>query len=277
MDRFERGALSFDVRESGPPDGEGVICLHGFPQDAGAYDGVVARLAAHGLRVLTPLQRGYSPRARPRRRASYAMPELVADVVALLDAAELDRAHIVGHDVGGVVAWAMAGRHADRVRSVTVLSTPHPAAFSAAAVRSTQALRSSYIAVLQLPWLPERVALTGQPPVLQRALVAGGLPPDIAARYAARMGESGALSAALAWYRALPLSRGYAAGRIRVPTGFVWGGRDPVFTRQAYAFTAKFVTGPYVERGLPEAGHWLPETEPEEVARMVLEVVSRSS
>jgi pimeloyl-ACP methyl ester carboxylesterase len=49
------------VRDTGPADGEAVVCLHGFPQDATAYDGVAARLSEAGLRVLAPDQRGYSP------------------------------------------------------------------------------------------------------------------------------------------------------------------------------------------------------------------------
>ena len=84
--------------------------------------------------------------------------------------------------------------------------------------------------------------------------------------------EPGALSAALGWYRALPFSRGYGAGRIRVPTGYLWGGCDPFFAPAAARGTTAFVTGPFTERALPDAGHWLPETRPVDVAELVLEV-----
>lgn len=277
MQRYERAGLTFDVRDHGPANGDAVVCLHGFPQDHTTFDAVIPHLTAEGLRVLAPLQRGYSPGARPTSRTAYAMPELVADVVALLDAAGLDRAHVVGHDWGGVVAWGLAGRHADRVRSVTILSTPHAAALQAAARRSTQALRTSYVLVAQLPWLPEQVVLAGNGRLLRRGLVATGLPGDVADRYTRRMLEPGALQGALAWYRGLPASRGFSAGRITVPTSCLWGENDPAFTRQACELTADYVTGPYVERRLAEAGHWIPETRPDDVAQAVLQIVERAA
>jgi pimeloyl-ACP methyl ester carboxylesterase len=276
MRAFHREDLRFDVRDSGPRDGTVVVCLHGFPQDATAYDEVTPLLVEEGFRVLAPDQRGYSPGARPRGRSAYTLSTLVADVLALLDATGAEAAHVVGHDWGGAVAWALAGRHPDRVRSLTALSTPHPAAMQAAVFRSTQALRSAYMAFFQLPWLPERLALTGNGYLLESSLRGSGLPPIFARAYAQRMCEPGALSAALAWYRALPTSRGYGAGYVSVPTAYLWGAQDPFFSPAAASGTRKWVTGPYVERRLADAGHWLPETRAADVAEMVLETAARA-
>ena len=274
MQTFLRDGLRFDVTDRGPHDGPAVVCLHGFPQDSTSYDEVAPLLVERGMRVLAPDQRGYSPGARPTERSAYALPELVADVLALLDTAGVDAAHVVGHDWGGAVAWALAGRHPDRVLSMTALSTPHPRALQSAALRSSQGVRSAYMALFQLPWLPERVALADGGHLLRSGLRASGLPARLADHYAERMSEPGALRAALAWYRAIPASRGYGAGRIRVPTGYLWGSRDPFFARAAAEGTRQFVKGPYTVRELPDAGHWLPETRPADVAEMVLEVAA---
>lgn len=273
MDHFEHDGLRFETRDHGPSAGEAVVCLHGFPQDASAFDDVVPPLVAAGLRVLTPDQRGYSPGARPTGRGAFTLRALVGDVVALLDAAGVDAAHIVGHDWGGAVAWAIAGRHRDRVRSLTVLSTPHPAAMQAAMVRSTQMLRSAYMAAFQVPWLPEAVSLAAGGRLMRAALTRSGLPAERAARYVRRMREPDALRSALGWYRALPLSAGYGPGRVRVPTTYVWGSRDPFFAPAAARRTGGFVTGPFRELRL-DAGHWLPETRPLDVADAVLEAVA---
>src|SRR3978361_2578612 len=128
MDSFSRGDLVFDVRDSGPADGDPVVLLHGFPQDSSSFDRLSPVLHSAGLRTLAPDQRGYSPGARPPGRSAYVMREVVDDVLALLDAAGLDSAHVVGHDWGGIVAWALGAWHPDRIRTLPAISVPHPCA-----------------------------------------------------------------------------------------------------------------------------------------------------
>src|SRR5215208_3793425 len=176
MDSFQRDGLTFDVRDGGPVDGEPVVLLHGFPQDSAAWNHVAPALHQEGLRTLAPDQRGCSPMARPRGRGRYTLRETTADVLALLDAAGLDSAHIVGHDWGGMVAWALAAWHPDRVRTLTVLSVPHPAAMQKAFVTSDQGLRSLYMALFQLPVVPEQLLLARDGAGLRRTLIRAGLP-----------------------------------------------------------------------------------------------------
>lgn len=273
MDSFTRAGLTFDVLDHAPaatgPDAPTVVALHGFPQGAAAFDAVAARLTAAGVRVLAPDQRGYSPRARPAGRRPYVMTELVADVVALLDAAGVERAHLLGHDWGGTVAWTFAGRHPERTLSATVLTTPHPAAMAAALRRPAQARRSSYMLAFQVPRLPEARLLARGGARLRRSLERAGLTPEEAQAWTTRMLEPGALTAGLAWYRAIPLTRGRGAGRTRVPATFVTGRRDPFVAPEAVEGTAAFVLGPYRHVAL-DADHWLPEHRPDDVADAVL-------
>ena len=269
-----RGGLVFDVTDTGGARrGPVVVCLHGFPQDGHAFSAVVPRLQEEGLRVLVLDQRGYSPRARPRGRREYVLTELVDDVVALLDAAGAPTAHVVGHDWGGVVGWALAAWHPDRVHSLTAVSTPHPAALRAAVVRGTQALNSSYVAAFQVPVLPERLLLARSGRLLAQSLRRSGLPPEAARRYADRMSRTGALTAALSWYRALPLP-GPPVGTVRVPVTYLHGAADPFFSHAAVVGTADHVGGDYERRTLP-VGHWVPESAPGAVADAVLDRVGR--
>ena len=284
METFTRDGLTFDVADSPPSTtttgvttgvttgaaGPGVVvCLHGFPQDARSFAAVTPRLTRAGLRVLAPDQRGYSPGARPTGRRAYALTELVDDVLALLDAAGARSAHVVGHDWGGAVAWALAAWHPARVSSLTVLSTPHPAALRRAAVRSSQALNSSYMAAFQLPAVPERLLLAGGGRFLRESLRRSGLPVHLAERYVERLREPGALTAALSWYRAIPLG-GPPVGRVQVPVTYLHGWQDPFFSRAAVTGTGDHVVGPFRRRVL-DTGHWVPESDPAAVATAVLE------
>jgi pimeloyl-ACP methyl ester carboxylesterase len=193
----------------------------------------------------------------------------VADVVALLDAARVERAHIVGHDWGGFQTWGLGAWHPDRVASLTVLSTPHPAAFLGSLVRSSQAAKSSYMAFFQLPFLPEAAAQR----TLTKTLRDTRLPLKYVGRYCDAMADRATLTGALNWYRGLPFSARQRAGAIRVPTTYVWGRHDFALGRDAAERTERYVSAPYEFREL-DAGHWLPEVEPVAVAQAVLDRIA---
>lgn len=269
MDEFSRGPLTFDVRDAGPAGGEPVVLLHGFPQDHTSWAGIEPHLHAAGLRTLAPDQRGYSPRARPKGRRAYSGAELADDIVALIDAAGLASAHVVGHDWGGGVAWGLASRNPERVRSLTVLSTPHVGALTEAGRKSTQLLKSWYMFAFQLPVFPELVIGNRR---LAGGLERSGLPAAAARHNAEVMGRPGAARGAINWYRGLPFSLREPVARTAVPTTYVWGNRDTFLGRYAAEATARYVTAPYrfVE---VDGNHWLPETMPAEMAEIIIDRV----
>jgi pimeloyl-ACP methyl ester carboxylesterase len=273
MERLMRDGLVFDVSDSGAGDDVAVL-LHGWPQDRHAWARVTPMLTEAGLRVVALDQRGYSPGALPTARTAYRMPELVADVLALVDALGESRVHLVGHDWGGSVAWAFAERHPERLLSLTVLSTPHHRAIAWAMLHADQARRSWYMAGFQVPVVPELVLRRRLPLVLRRS----GLPEEDVQRYAARFRLPGMAGGGLAWYRAIPLRRKTSGGsegsaparRISTPTTYVWGRHDPALGRAAAERTRDHVAADYTFVEL-DAGHWLPETRPREVAAAILE------
>lgn len=255
----------------GEPTGVPVVLLHGFPQTAAAWDGVWPALVAAGHHVAVPEQRGYSASARPAGRAAYRMGELVDDVAGVV-AKVGGPVHLVGHDWGGAVAWAVAASRPELLRTLTVVSTPHPAALAKAMVTSRQALMSWYIALFQLPVVPERLLL-GDGARRLRSLLRG-LPPAAVDEYVARMSEPGALTAALNWYRALPLGSPRGT-RITTPTLYVWGERDPALGRAAAEATGGHVHGPYEFAPLAGAGHWVPELDADRLVAALLPHLGR--
>ena len=274
MQSFQRDGLVFDVVDDGPADGPAVVLLHGFPENSSSWERVTPALNDAGYRTLAPNQRGYSPRARPKGRRAYVVPQLTSDVVALLDQAGARQAHIVGHDWGGEVAWPLAAWHRDRVTTVTSLSTPHPGAMVRAMATSTQLLHSWYMLALQTPALPERLVL-GRPGGrldLVPQLVRSGLPEDLAVRYRDFLSEPGALTAAINWYRALPfVSPRRLTEHVSVPSLYVWSTNDPFLGRKAADLTQRYVNGPYRFEVFEGTSHWIPETEPDRVASLLIE------
>jgi pimeloyl-ACP methyl ester carboxylesterase len=261
--------LVFQALAAGPPGGELVLLLHGFPQTSTCWTATMEALAASGYRAVALDQRGYSPGARPGQVQAYRTPQLVADVLAVADRLGGARVHLVGHDWGGVVAWNLAGEHPERVATLTVVSTPHPKAFAWALWSSHQLLRSAYIGFFRMPWLPELVLGAQREWGLRFLLAGSGLDREWIDIYADALGQPGALAAALAWYRAAtPFSVG--APRVAVPTLYVWGSRDPALGPTAARATGRWVSGPYRFEVVPGAGHWLPEQHPEHLTRLLL-------
>jgi len=257
------GTLDFEVWQDGPADGPAVLLLHGFPQDHDAWRAWIPGLASAGYRVIRPLQRGYSSGARPADDAAYRMDAVVGDAFGILDGLGIDACHVIGHDWGGAVAWGMAAARPERLRSLVVLSTPHPAAMRAALMRSSQGMRSWYMAMFQSPALAQRLAGPDGPlwPRLLR-----GLPEADRQRYDRRAREPGAFAAMTAWYRGMAqdlLGGAGAAGQqpslIGVPTLYAWGMRDPALGRAAALATASFVRAPMEFWAVARHGHWLPE------------------
>jgi pimeloyl-ACP methyl ester carboxylesterase len=273
MDNFRRGNLVFDVIDEGPAEGPVVVLLHGFPQFNNSWSKVIPRLTAQGYRCLAPNQRGYSRGARPTRRRDYRIPDLVDDVAALIDASDATRVHLVGHDWGAVVAWGLAATYPDRLATVSPVSVPHPTAFLRALVSSRQALDSYYMYAFQLPWLPERFLLggSGKADRLAKALRSGGQSATAADRDARAMAEPGVLTAALNWYRAIPLSDIRSTGKITVPTLYVWSDRDVALAEKAARNTGRYVSGEYRFETLRGVSHWIPDQEPDVLADLLLD------
>jgi pimeloyl-ACP methyl ester carboxylesterase len=178
------------------------------------------------------------------------------------------RFDLVGHDFGGSVAWTAAGRHPDRVRTLTVASTPHPAAFAAAYKAAAepnagnaadQHARSGYMrafregkrGALEASWLADDAAVL-------RGLFAG-LPAEAADAHLSVLREPGALVAAVDWYRAMSGRTSAATPPSAVPTLYVWSDDDPALGPAAAHATAALVTGPYRFEVLHGVGHWIPE------------------
>jgi len=104
--------------------GPAVLLVHGFPDLAYSWRRQAGALAAAGYSVIAPDMRGYGQSDRPSRVESYDSASVGADLIGLLDALDVDRAAVVGHDWGAASVWPLVFSHPDRVRGIAGLSVP---------------------------------------------------------------------------------------------------------------------------------------------------------
>lgn len=274
LTQFTHDGLCFDVADTGPIDGTVIVLLHGWPQTAKCWDSVAALLHLQGYRTIAPNQRGYSPHARPRGISAYRVATLTNDIVALIHSLNVGAVHVVGHDWGSVVAWDLAAKHPQLVRTLTSVSVPHSAAFLKSMLCSDQLPRVYYMGLFQLPWLPELIATRFKPVFTQMLKGAGMNAAQIADVYS-HVIEAGAFTGSLNYYRAMPFTSPRDLMRkVSVPTMHIWGGADSALSRKSAELTKNQVTGPYRLVVLEHANHWIPEQNPNELAKLIIESIS---
>lgn len=265
---------TIDLRIDGPEGGDPVVLLHGFPETSLSWGRVGPQLAAAGLRVIAPDQRGYSPGARPVGVEQYAVDALADDVTRIADALGLDTFHLVGHDWGASNAWVTAVRHADRLRSLTAVSVPHLAAFGEALRTSAdQQERSAYIQLFRVPGKAEDVLLADNAARLVAMYQDRVHEADVAA-YVSLLSEQGALTAALNYYRAMRADLSELPA-VTVPTTFVWSSADMALGREGAERCGDFVDADYRFVELSDVSHWIPDEAPEALAAAIIERVRR--
>lgn len=265
----EIAAGCLDVLEWGTdgPARDTVLALHGFPESAWEWASVAGLVTGRGIRVVAPMQRGYSAGARPTAVDAYAIEQLGADALAVVDHLGLARVHVLGHDWGASVAWWLAAHHPDRVQTLCAVSIPHLSAFTEALdTDPEQRARSGYFGLFRQQHKAEDVLLEGGALRLQ-AMFGGEVSDEQMRRHLAVVGDRAGLTAALNWYRAM---RRHDLPVVTVPTTYIWGERDLAVARSGAEATASWVTGEYRFVPVPDGGHWLPERHPELVAAEVL-------
>lgn len=156
--RVRANGITFHVAAAGPEDAPAVLCLHGFPEGWMSWRATMKRL--DGLRVYSPDLRGYGKTDRPR--GGYDVLTLTDDITGLIEALDLDRPLLVGHDWGGELAWIFAHRHSELISGLVAVNGPHPRTLVRAVLRGEdlQTLRIPFVFFFELPVLPERLIAT---------------------------------------------------------------------------------------------------------------------
>ena len=272
---FRNGDIQLHAVVSGPSSGPLVILLHGFPEFWYSWHKQIEPLASHGFRVIVPDQRGYNTSSKPRGVASYALPLLVSDVIAIADQLNQPRIFLAGHDWGAAVAWATAILHPHRLHKLAILNVPHPSVMLRF-LKSTprQLLRSWYMFFFQLPWLPEAAFSAFNFRLGRNSLVRSSRPgtfsPEDLEQYRAAWAQPGTVTAMINWYRNLLRSRAkFPDPTVRVPTKILWGMRDAFLLSEMAQASLRYCTSADLYT-FADASHWLQHEEPARVSELLI-------
>lgn len=269
--------LHVEVTGEGPP----VILLHGFPESGHSWRRQVPALAAAGYAAWVPNLRGYPPSGVSAKQSAYHMRRLVGDVMGVVAATGAPRASVVGHDWGGIIAWAFAGACPALLDKLVILNAPHMQIYREKVWRTSQVFRSLYAGFFQLPVLPERALAANDFAIVRRmfrtmpAQKNSFSERDIDA-YVKLLAQPGALKAALDYYRENFRSDGFAmaaSARTEAPTLVIWGEQDPALGVFLLEGVERFAPRVKVHR-IPGAAHWVQNEAPDEVNRVLLDFLA---
>jgi pimeloyl-ACP methyl ester carboxylesterase len=251
-----------------------VVLLHGFPQCWYQWRYVMPRLAQH-FHVVAPDMRGYSESSKPKGVTAYDIEKVSADIDGLIGTLGEEKAHIVGHDWGGSIAWYMGAHHAHRIDRLAIINAPHPAALKRELRSSEQALRSWYVLAFQLPLLPEAMLrLTIRRSLPSSAPTPGTFNDEALDVYENAVSLPGAATSMINYYRAAvrqaPFIMREADRTIALPTLLLWGMKDFALVPRLTEGLEPYVPNLRIER-VEESGHWLAEEKPHVVVDALID------
>ena len=271
MKNITLGELTFAVQDEG--EGPAVLLLHGFPDSHALWRNQVPALLDAGYRVIAPDLRGFGDSSKPVGADKYGILDIAGDVVGILDSVGVDRAHVVGHDWGAALAWAMAAFLPDRVDHLVALSVGHPSAFGAVGFEQRQ--KSWYMLLFQFEDIAEQW-LSADDFANMRAWA---LHPDMD-QMAIDLARPGALTAALNWYRANVHPRAWiepplAFPQVEAPTMGVWSSGDFALVEKGMTDSQQYVEGTWRYERVEGPGHWMQLEAPDQISALLLDFLPK--
>lgn len=245
----------------GPP----VLLLHGFPDTHIVWRNQIQVLANAGYHVIAPDLRGYGKTDAPTQVQAYAMPHLCADVLALLDALDLDKVSLVGHDWGAAIGWRLCAVAPERFERFAALSVGHRKAVLGAGIG--QRLRFFYMAIFCIPGFSEWLLKASDWWIFRKFTRDTGQ----AEHWIRDLSPDGRLTAALNYYRANMKPSGHGSSQVTVPVMGVWSDGDSALGERQMRNSAAYVQSGFRYERIEGADHWMQLTATASVNSLLLD------
>lgn len=293
-------------RESCPPDPNAplLIFLHGFPEAAFVWDGMLAHFGKH-YRCVAPNLRGYPGSYAPAKVGAYRAQVVLMDLIQLIQAHHGPAAAVIAHDWGGALAWGLAAVAPQTMQRLVILNAPHPGLFlKALRDDPAQQAASQYMNTLRQDDAETALQAQHLKPMwsfFEHFGGAGWLTSALREQYrqAWTIAPTGpdtlppghlatsALTGPLNYYRASPLHPPTSPQdpihtltlpdgllRVTVPTTVVWGEADTALPPSLLEGLDQFVPDLHIDR-IPSATHWLVHEAPAAVIQSIEAALAR--
>ena len=265
--------------------GEGslMLMLHGFPEFWYSWRHQIPEFA-RDYKVVALDLRGYNESDKPKEPEAYKMEELLKDVAGVIRGLGYKSCILVGHDWGGAIAWSFAYAYPDLVDKLIVMNLPHPAKFMEGLKTPQQLVKSWYIFLFQLPWLPELLLQWNDYQAIESLFAGTAIDQtafsttDIEA-YKDAAAKRGALTAMLNYYRnvfpSLFNEKQPEWNVLNIPTLMIWGEEDIALGKELTYGTEKLVNSLQIKY-IPNCSHWVQQEQPQLVNQYMREFLQEN-
>ena len=265
-------------------EGELVVLLHGFPEFWYSWRYQMPALARH-FKVVVPDLRGYNDSEKPDN--GYDLDTLAADIRGLIERLGYVKAHIVGHDWGGAIAWHLAQKFPQYLNRLAILNAAHPQKLIQELSGNVDQIRRSwYIFAFQIPGIPEWVIQQNLGEFIKglfqgQAIRKSAFTAEITQIYQAALEKPGALVAAINHYRQFLLPQTWLRNfnpkpqKVTAPTLILWGKEDYFLSQKLTEGLDKLIAAPFRLKVIPDCGHWIQQEVPHIVNRELLNFLGK--
>ena len=264
-DKYATSADGTKIHYVASGKGPLIVMVHGFPDFSGSWDKLTPKLN-DAYRVVAIDTRGYNLSDKPEGVANYAMPKLVEDIDAVIQAEGVAKATVLGHDWGAVQAWNYAFAHPEKLERLIIMSVPHPANFGRQLAASPG--NSDYARNFQKEGSEKNLTAEGL------AKMVGGSDEADVKKYTEAFGRS-SLAGMMNYYRAnypaapKPGDKPPTYPKIDVPTLVIHGMKDTALLSFGHNDTWDYITKDTTIVMIPDSGHFIQKDAPDLLAAQV--------
>lgn len=256
-----------------------IFLLHGWPEFWYSWRFQIPALVEAGFRVFAPDLRGFNLSDKPKTLEAYSLENVGKDIVQFIEKLDIKKAHIVGHDWGGALAWHLGLHYPEKVEKLAVLNSPYPAIFYKH-LRSnpSQLFKSWYMLFFQIPVLPEFLLKLNLSFFFKKALRdwaynKAAFSDEVIDKFVEAYSQENAMKSSINYYRAglrFSSAKKEKGRKIQSPTLLIWGENDKALGKDLTIGTENYINNTFELKFIPQCSHWVQQDAPDLVNKYLV-------